>query len=165
MSSLCYSHLIRSHFEYGKQRVNITSKRVDFQLYPLWWSDKPQIPPPPQTPVFLIMDTFAKAATCETTVFKAIWDYHQNGYWQTLWSSSLLWYCCGSSILSMVLVSDNGALPVSLASLTERPLAHCSSTDTLHCRWFPLSSRLQAANRECSACVWMRDGEYNGEES
>lgn len=62
-------------------------------------------------------------------------------------------HCCGSSILSMVLVSDNGALPVSLASLTERPLAHCSSTDTLHCRWFPLSSRLQAENRESSACV------------
>lgn len=87
ISSLCYSHLIQSHFEYGKQCVNITSKRVDFQLYPLFWSDRPQIPPPPQTPVSFSHNGYF----CETTVFKAIWDYHQNGYWQTLWSSSLLW--------------------------------------------------------------------------
>lgn len=101
--------------------------------------------------LFLIMDTLKLPhlrpqclVQCETT-----------GYWQTLWSSSLvlLWYCCGSSLLSTVLVSDNGAPPVSLTSLTERSLAHCSGADTLHCHWFPLSSGLQAASWENSACI------------
>ena len=103
-----------------------------------------------------IMETFVMKASFQIT--NVLHPMKPQPGWILKLTDPVQLCCCGtvfwgSSLLATVLVSDNGVSPpptLSLAGLRKQPPAHCSCADTLHCRWFPLSSHCK------QGAVWVR---------